>query len=131
MTSELFKNNDFSPNTHTIILITKDETNSALCDLVKQIYSEENIHIILYNIKRLLFNIIEHQFVPKHIVLSNEEKSEIYNKYFIGNDSQIPSISRFDPVAIAIFIKPGELCKIIRSSPNAVSSDYYRLCVNN
>ena len=46
----------------------------------------------------------------------------------IKNNDQFPKISRYDPVAQAIGIKPGEICKIIRSSKTAITTDYYRLC---
>lgn len=41
---------------------------------------------------------------------------------------EFPEISRFDPVAKTIGLRPGKLCKITRSSPTAVESNYYRLC---
>jgi len=40
----------------------------------------------------------------------------------------LPDISRFGPVAQAICIRPGEICKIQRSSRSAITSDFYRIC---
>ena len=54
---------DFIPDTHIIVIIIKDEPNNSLQELVKQVFAEENIYIILYNIKRLLFNILEHSIL--------------------------------------------------------------------
>lgn len=121
---------DFIPDTHIIIIIIKDEPNTSLQELVKQIFAEENIYIILYNIKRLLFNILEHSYVPTHAILNKSEDIEFRNKYNVTSDKELPSISRFDPVSLAIFIRPNEICKITRSSVNAITSHYYRLCVN-
>ena len=42
---------------------------------------------------------------------------------------QWPEISRFDPVAQAIGLRPKEVCKIIRSSETAITSTYYRMCL--
>ncbi len=50
-------------------------------------------------------------------------------KYNIMNDTQLPEISRFDPVAKAICIRPGEVCEIIRPSKTSIKSTYYRICV--
>ena len=50
---------NFIPDTYTIVIIIKDDPNSGLQELVKQIFAEENIYIVLYNIKRLLFNILD------------------------------------------------------------------------
>ena len=68
--------------------------------------------------------------VPQHIRLTDDEKTEIYKTFNIIDDKQIPEISRFDPVALAISLRPGELCKIIRPSKTSVTSNYYRLCIN-
>lgn len=124
------KDDEFIPDNFTIVFIIKDEPNSSLLELVKQIYAEENIFIILYNIKRLLFNILEHSYVPKHSILSKDEHNQFINKYNITNQSEIPSISRFDPVSLAIFMKPGNICKIIRPNVNVCQSTYYRICLN-
>ena len=44
------------------------------------------------------------------------------------NDKQIPEITRFDPVAIAIGLRPQQVVEIIRSSPTALTTKYYRIC---
>ena len=49
-------------------------------------------------------------------------------QYNITNDNEFPEISRFDPVAQAIGLRPGKLCKIIRPSPTAINTEYYRMC---
>lgn len=129
MTTSMF-NDIYLTNSSIIILVIKEDPNSSLIDLVKQIYAEEGIFIILYNIKRLLFNVLAHSMVPEHIVLSNEEKENFIEKYNISNVSEIPTISRFDPVAIAIFMRPDQICKITRSSVNSITSEYFRICTN-
>ena len=67
--------------------------------------------------------------VPKHSVYPDEKKAELYKKYNITKDSEIPQISRFDPVAQAIGLRPGQICEIIRSSPTSITSVFYRFCV--
>jgi DNA-directed RNA polymerase subunit H (RpoH/RPB5) len=66
--------------------------------------------------------------VPPHRILSNAEKIAIKTKYNIMDDVQFPDISRFDPVAQAIGIRPGQVCEIIRPSKTAISAPYYRIC---
>jgi len=113
-----------------LIIVTKLEPNDTLLNTVKQIYALEGIYIILYSLKRLQFNILEHSLVPKHSILSNSEKEKMKYKYNIINANQLPTISRFDPVAMAICMKPTDICHILRSSQNAIRGDYFRLCVN-
>ena len=66
--------------------------------------------------------------VPPHEILPHEEKEKIAKQYNILKDSQWPEISRFDPVAIAIGLRPGEVVEITRNSPTALKTKYYRLC---
>lgn len=75
------------------------------------------------------FNILEHELVPKHIILSEEEKEELMKKYGITKPKQLPRILSTDPVIRAINAKPGDVVKIIRKSPTAGESIYYRLVV--
>ena len=49
-------------------------------------------------------------------------------KYNIMDKSEMPDISRFDPVALSIGLKPDEVCKIVRSSKTSIQSNYYRIC---
>jgi DNA-directed RNA polymerase subunit H len=99
-----------------------------LANTVKHIWESEKIFIILQPLKRLQFNILTHILVPPHRVLSESEKIDIKKRYNIIDDSHFPDISRFDPVAQAIGIRPGEVCEIIRPSKTAISAPYYRIC---
>lgn len=112
-----------------ILYVTHDDPNDVLKKYLEENYHQTKIFIIVYNFHRLLYNVLDHNMVPKHTVLSEEEKNEIYKKYNIMNDKQIAEISRFDPVALSIGIRPGEICEIERKSTTAISSYYYRICV--
>ena len=57
-----------------------------------------------------------------------QAKNEVIKKYNIVNIKQLPDISRFDPVAQAIGMRPGDVCCIERPSKTAIISKYYRLC---
>jgi len=113
-----------------LMIITNEDANDTLVSNLKDLWEQEHIHIMIISIKRLQFNILNHSLVPKHIILNNDEKEEFYTKYNIMSDKQIPEISRFDPVSQVIGIEPGNICKIIRPSKTAITSNYYRICVN-
>ena len=59
----------------------------------------------------------------------NSEVKNIMNKYNITNTVQFPDISRFDPVARAICLRPGQVCHIVRPSKTSIETNYYRICV--
>jgi DNA-directed RNA polymerase subunit H (RpoH/RPB5) len=67
--------------------------------------------------------------VPQHTLLSSEEVLKVMERYNITNKVQFPDISRFDPVARAIGLRPGDVCHIIRPSKTAIEANYYRVCV--
>jgi len=114
----------------TLIIIIKDEPNDTLINIMRDFWQNEGIFIILYNIQRLQFNILNHDKVPKHIKLSQDEKADFLSRYKIQDEVvQIPEISRFDPVAQAIILKPGEICSILRPSKTAITSMFYRICI--
>ena len=126
---DLFKLEEVLDLEDELIIVNKDKCSDSLYSLISTIYNKDKIYFNLYNYNNYLFNILEHDHVPPHRVLTNKEKLEISKEYNITQDSQYPEISRFDPVAIAIGLRPGELCEIIRSSPTALTTKYYRLCV--
>ena len=112
-----------------LIIIIKDIPNDTLNNIVKSYWDNNNIYISIRSIKTLQFNIFEHNYVPKHIILNDNEISTFKKRFNIIDDSKIPEISRFDPVALALMMRPTEICKIIRSSKTAITSEFYRFCV--
>jgi DNA-directed RNA polymerase subunit H (RpoH/RPB5) len=125
---DLFNIDNILKKQDDLVIIMKDEPNESLVKVLKNIWEKEHNFIIVFNIKRLQYNILKHELVPPHVVLTQEEAKEVKTKFNITDDSQIPDISRFGPVAQAICIRPGELCKITRSSRSAIKSEFYRIC---
>ena len=128
MIDDLFTVEEVLTKNDTLFVVVKDEINETMTNTVKHIWESEKIFIVLEPLKRLQFNILEHILVPYHRVLSEQEKINIKQRYNIINDNQFPDISRFDPVAQAIGIRPGEVCEIVRPSKTAILAPYYRIC---
>jgi len=72
--------------------------------------------------------ISKHELVPKHILLSEEEKEDVLKKYGITL-RQLPRILETDPAIKEMNAKPGDVVKIIRKSPNAGESLYFRVVI--
>lgn len=114
----------------SLMIIVKDKPNDTLINLVKNLYANDNIYITILYLAQLQFNILEHSYVPVHKRLTSEQANSVKKTFNIRQDSDIPEISRFDPVAQVIGLKPGDLCHIIRPSRTAVEENYYRICIN-
>lgn len=74
------------------------------------------------------FNIFEHYLVPKHEILSPEEKEEVLKKYRV-EPYQFPLIKTSDPIAKVIGARFGDLIRIVRKSPTAGEYVSYRYVV--
>jgi DNA-directed RNA polymerase subunit H len=112
-----------------LIIVTKDKLNDNIKAFLKHTYSSENKFINIINMDDYLFNILEHILVPTHTVLSTSDKEILFKKLYITEGKQLPEISRFDPVSVAIGLRPGEVVEIVRPSPTAITSLYYRYCI--
>ena len=125
---DLFEMEQILDSGDELIIITNDKINDTLRELLSNIYKNDNRFVSILNLNDYLFNILNHEMVPPHKILTQDEKNQIYKKYYITTDKELPEISRFDPVALAMGIRPGELVEITRSSPTAITTKYYRLC---
>lgn len=111
-----------------LVIIMKTQPNDTLIKHLKHIWEEKKIFIVIHGIPNLQFNLLNHNFVPPHTILTKEETEDVMKKYNIMDKSEMPDISRFDPVALSIGLRPDEVCKIVRSSKTAIQSIYYRIC---
>lgn len=127
---DLYNLDNILQKNDTLIVVSKDDPNDSLKKYLKQLYADDNIFVIVLSLKRLQFNVLDHELVPKHRILDSEEHQVFLKKYNITESSQVPEISRFDPVALCIGLKPGSIVHITRPSKTAIKGDYYRYCIN-
>jgi len=81
------------------------------------------------------FNVMSHQLVPTHVLLSDKEELEVLSKYRTTRDA-LPKIKRTDPCVQSLEAKAGEeirrgrIIKIIRKSETAGIYITYRIVVD-
>ena len=76
----------------------------------------------------LVFVVGDHFLVPKHVLLSAKQGEELVKKYGLSLE-QIPRILRVDPAIKDMLPKKGDIVKIVRDSPTAGKTIYYRRVV--
>jgi len=74
------------------------------------------------------FDISQHELVPLHIKLNEDEKQKILDELNIS-EKQLPSINENDVMVKKLNAKVGDLIKIIRKSQTNKESVYYRVIV--
>jgi len=73
-------------------------------------------------------SILDHEMVPEHIIISEEEAELILKQYGITK-GQLPKLKSSDPVAKQIGAKVDDVVKVIRNSPTAGRSVAYRMTI--
>jgi len=113
----------------TLIIITNEEPNDTIIQRVKYVYDHSGIFIVLHYMKRLQFNILNHVLVPHAVIMSDQAVADLKIRYNMKSLNDLPEISRFDPQALAMCLRPGEVIKIERKSDTALEYNYYRFCI--
>lgn len=114
----------------TLIIITEDGPNENILLKLQFLYEHDGVFIVMYNINTLQYNILHHHLVPECSILSDEEVDAFKLRYNVTDlRNQLTEISRFDPQALAMCVRPGQVCKFLRKSATAMTTEYYRICV--
>lgn len=130
MIEDLFQLENILTKKDDLWIVSLGAANDTITSHLKYLWEHDHIYVNVISLPHLQFNVLEHSMVPNHRIMSKAEIDEFKKKYNIQNNSEIPEISRFDPVSRAIGLRPNQLCEITRSSKNAITALYYRVCVN-
>jgi DNA-directed RNA polymerase subunit H len=91
-------------------------TDGRYTHAVKQGAKKKNIELLPKTFPA--FDIFQHKLVPKHEILSEEERQQLLAQYRV-KAYQLPQIVSSDPAVKAIGALPGDVLRIIRKSPTA------------
>ena len=74
------------------------------------------------------FDLFEHKLVPRHQIISDEEKKQLLEQYRVA-PYQLHQIKSTDPAVKAIGAKPGDILRVIRKSSTAGEHIAFRYVV--
>ena len=115
-------------NKYSILFLLFDKQISLYKNEISEKY---NIDIEIFLINNLFMNISKHEIQPEFILLNENEKNELLEKY---NKENLPQIKIIDPMNMYYNGKIGDIYKIIRNGMvdrNRTSGQgiYYRIVV--
>lgn len=126
---DLFQIESILTKNDTLLVILLDEPSENIISHIKHLYNNEGYFVVILTINRLQYNLLEHELVPSLEILTEQDKQQVFKQYNIKNSKQLPEINRFDPQALAMCMRPGDVGRFTRKSVTSVDYDYYRVCV--
>jgi DNA-directed RNA polymerase subunit H len=113
----------------TLTIIVDGEPNDTIISRIEYLFNTNGTFVVIHNLSRLQFNMLEHKLVPPTRILSGGETDQLLKTHNLKDTTQLPEISRFDAQALALAMRPGQVCEIERDSATALKCKYYRVCV--
>ncbi len=110
-------------NVDQSIVIVKDEITA----FAKKVFIEAKPLIIeCFKENELFVDKLNHVFVPKHELISEDEKKELYKVYKL-KDGLLPKILSTDAITRYFGARKGQVFKITRDSESSGDYIYYRI----
>ena len=123
--------------THVYLYVTRNTKASETLDkkferMCSETMQEHGIHVQLFNLTSVMFNVTRHGAVPQHERLIGgihvHEINRMQKRYSVADISELPCISHADPVARFIGLRPNDVCKITRRNQTSGVFTVYRRC---
>lgn len=111
-----------------VIIVAMSPPSENVLRVVKS-YAKDRL--LFFHIWQLQFDITTHRMAMPHRILSEEEKTVIFEKYKIASPDPLPAIDSQDPMIKWIGAVPGDVVEVTRHSDTAGRSLYYRHCVED
>ena len=121
-------------NGHTsgTIIITLTKAPESVVELLRTyLANKENTLVQMFYISHLNFDISKHRKVPKHRLLTEDEKTKMMKEYNIDSLNRIPKIDSQDAMARWIGARPGDVVEITGLCLSSAEDKRYRYCVPN
>lgn len=124
---EYAKENSYSAGILIVSLTYPSET--TLTALRNYIRDRKNMQVQIFEIRHLQFDISKHRKVPKHRIISDDEKSKLLKDLKITKFKQLPKIDSQDAMARWIGARPGDVIEVTGMCETSGENKRYRYCL--
>jgi DNA-directed RNA polymerase I, II, and III subunit RPABC1 len=119
-------------NNHTsgILVATPSRPSEMVLNILRNhINDPENPLVQIFELRHLQFDISKHRKVPRHRIITNDEKNEVLKEFNISDSSYLPKIDSQDPMAKWIGARPSDVIEVVGLCESSGLNRRYRLCV--
>lgn len=133
LVASIYKEHELTEKDTLILLVINrilpkpNDKNNSVYTLTEE-FRQQGKYIQVFGLENLVINISKHIFVPKHVILSDEEVKDLCNHYNI-KPSNLHKILHQDPMAKFIGLRPGQIVKTNTNNPITGISSTYKLCI--
>lgn len=122
---------------HCMFISNSGATSSAMNELNilssnDPIYFSQNMDIEIFSFQNLARNLTHHMLYHKHVLCSEDEVQQIFQKYNINKSNaskKLPQLSKKEPVCRYFNFQLNDLIRITRNIGNSSPYFYYRIVV--
>eukprot|EP00658_Telonema_sp_P-2_P001791 TRINITY_DN10672_c0_g1_i1.p1 TRINITY_DN10672_c0_g1~~TRINITY_DN10672_c0_g1_i1.p1 ORF type:complete len:203 (+),score=62.79 TRINITY_DN10672_c0_g1_i1:226-834(+) len=110
------------------IIVVKGKLTPFAKQALQNTNANQGMRVEQFLERELLVNITEHVLVPKHTLLTKDEKKALLRKYKL-RETQLPRIQFKDPVSRYYGLSRGDVVRVDRASETAGRYVTYRLVI--
>jgi DNA-directed RNA polymerase subunit H len=122
---------ELNPQTDELIYMIQEPANDKVhSPVASHLWATQKFRVSFYCIYEIVVNPLEHELVPRHEPVPQEEIPDLLKRLRINERTQLPLIRyHTDPIGRLLGLVPGDIVKITRPSPSSGEYIVYRTCV--
>jgi DNA-directed RNA polymerases I, II, and III subunit RPABC1 len=121
-----------SENNHTsgILIVTPTKPSEMVLSVLRtHITDRANPLVQIFELRHLQFDISKHRKVPRHRIISDDERTKMMKVFNINSPKSLPKIDSQDPMAKWIGARPDDVLEVVGLCETSAENKRYRYCV--
>lgn len=124
---EFAKENNYSSG--TIVVSPSRASDTTMAALRSYIAERTNPLVQFFDIRHLQIDISKHRKVPKHRIISDDERETLMKSFKLLKPELLPKIDSQDAMARWIGARPGDIVEVVGMCETSGENKRYRYCV--